>query len=603
MIIKKGVKGMDISVWQPGFTDFISFKKAGYGYLICKISEGQSTDKCFEQHYANCIKNNVPVGVYVFSHATNNAKAIAEANYALKVLNGRKLDLPIFIDLEASDINYGWNVDITPVALAFGEAIKSAGYKWGVYANQSWMLNKLNVDTLRSAGAIIWCAKYSSEQPTVYCDIWQYSDHGRVDFFKSNLDMNVVMNDIEVGDIVDDNEPPKEPIEEKPEEGNNKMTKTQAIEKVSAWFREQVGYLEKRTNDQLEDKTANAGRNNWNKYADYIDKNYPAFYNGRKNGYSWCDIFVDCGFIQVFGYENALKMLYQPEHSTGAGCSYSANYYRANNAFYNYPQVGDQVFFGDCGNEGHTGFVVEVNGDFIYTIEGNTSSGYGVESNGDGVYLKRYNIKTQYIPGYGRPNWSVVADGGFEDTPTGDIGVANYPLIKRGSNNAYVKKAQQILIKLGYDVGPYKDDGDFGYGTYQAVVKFQRDNGLEADGIVGKNTWAVLIQKEKELDSKPDEEKPPVAEEKPPVEPAPAPGDEDEEELPVVKYGCKDKAVVQAMQTLLKLRKCNIGQYGVDGDFGNGTLTGLKEFQKKTDGLATTGVCDKKTWIKLIKGE
>ena len=112
-----------------------------------------------------------------------------------------------------------------------------------------------------------------------------------------------------------------------------------------------------------------------------------------------------------------------------------------------------------------------------------------------------------------------------------------------------------------------------------------------------------MIQKEKELDIKPDDEVPPVAEEKPPVEPAPAPSDEDEEELPVVKYGCKDKAVVEAMQTLLKLRKCNIGQYGVDGDFGNGTLTGLKEFQEKTAGLVMTGVCDKKTWIKLIKGE
>ena len=279
----------------------------------------------------------------------------------------------------------------------------------------------------------------------------------------------------------------------------------------------------------------------------------------------------------MFGYNNALKMLYQPEKSAGAGCQYSANYYKSHNAFYRQPQVGDQVFFGDYGNEGHTGIVVAVNGNVITTVEGNTSGGYGVESNGDGVYLKKYNISTQYIPGYGRPNWSVVVGADIEDTPIGDIDVENYPLIKRGSNNEYVKKAQQILIKLGYNVGPYKDDGDFGSGTYSAVVKFQRDNGLEADGIVGKNTWAVLLKKEKELSSKPHEEKPPVAEEKPPVEPAPAPEDEDEEELPVVKYGCKNKAVVQAMQTLLKLRKCNIGQYGVDGDFGNGTLTGLKE--------------------------
>lgn len=582
MMIKKGVKGMDISVWQPGFTDFISFKKAGYGYLICKISEGQSTDRCFEQHYTNCIKNNVPVGAYVFSHATNNAKAIAEANYALKVLNGRKLDLPIFIDLEASDINYGWNVDITPVALAFGEAIKSAGYKWGVYANQSWLINKLKVDALRKAGAIIWCAKYSSEQPTIYCDIWQYSDRGRVDFFKSNLDMNVAMHDIEVGDVVDEDKP----IEEKPEEGNNKMTKTQAIEKVSAWFRAQVGYLEKRTNDQLEDKTANAGRNNWNKYADYIDKNYPAFYNGRKNGYSWCDIFVDCGFIQVFGYKNALKMLYQPERSAGAGCKYSANYYRANNAFYNYPQVGDQVFFGEYGNEGHTGFVVEANGDFIYTIEGNTSSGYGVESNGDGVYLKRYNIKTQYIPGYGRPNWSVVSsnDGNEEGSVT-----VSYPTIKLGSKGSDVKKAQQLLIAKGYSCGAAGADGDFGAGTYNAVKKFQAANGLEADGIVGAKTWAALLKTEQ---TKPEQTEP----EKKPEKPVTPTGSTCTVELPIVKQGNKGFTVI-AVQTLLGKHNFNVNY--TDGDFGPDTLAKVKAFQK-AKGLTADGIVGSKTWVKLL---
>ena len=382
-----------------------------------------------------------------------------------------------------------------------------------------------------------------------------------------------------------------------PDEEEIQMTKNEAIAKVSAWFRAQVGYCEKRTNAQLEDKTANAGNNNWNKYADYIDKNYPEFYNGRKNGYSWCDICVDCGFIQVFGYKNALKMLYQPERSAGAGCKYSANYYRANNAFYNYPQVGDQVFFGDYGNEGHTGFVVEVNGDFIYTIEGNTSSGYGVESNGDGVYLKRYNIKTQYIPGYGRPNWSVVADGGFEDTPTGDIDVANYPLIKRGSNNEYVKKAQQILIKLGYDVGPYKDDGDFGSGTYSAVVKFQRDNGLDADGIVGKNTWAALLKTEQpKPETKPEQTEPDKEPEKKPEEPTTSTGSTCTVELPVIKQGDKGFTVV-AVQVLLN--KNNFGVKYADGDFGPDTLAKVKAFQK-AKGLTADGIVGRGTWTKLL---
>ena len=573
-----GLKGIDISVWQSGFTDFEPFKNAGYGYVICKISEGQSTDKCFEQHYGNCTKINIPVGVYVFSHATNTSKARAEAEYALKILNGRKLDLPIFMDLEASDINYGWNVDITPVALAFGEIIKKAGYKWGVYANQSWLVNKLDIDLLRDAGAMIWCAKYSDEKPTVYCDIWQYSDNGTVPGFSHKVDMNITMTDVLNSAPV---EIPQEEI---------KMNKNEAITKLVDLAMSQVGYLEKRSNSQLDDKTANVGSANWNKYARDIDSKYPNFYNGKKNGYSWCDIFVDWCFIECFGYEKALKMLYQPTKSTGAGCKYSANYYRAHNAFYRQPQVGDQVFFGDYGNEGHTGIVVAVNGNVITTVEGNTSGGYGVDANGDGVYIKRYNISTQYIPGFGRPNWDVVSSNVGKEEVTDAV---SYPTIKLGSKGSDVKKAQQLLIAKGYSCGVAGADGDFGAATYNAVKKFQADNGLEVDGIVGANTWAALLKTEQpKPETKPEQTEPDKEPEKP-VEPT---GSTCTVELPIVKQGDKGFTVV-AVQVLLN--KNNFGVKYTDGDFGPDTLAKVKAFQK-AKGLTADGIVGCGTWAKLL---
>ena len=573
-----GLKGIDISVWQSGFTNFEPFKNAGYGYVICKISEGQSTDRCFEQHYGNCTKSNIPVGVYVFSHATNTSKARAEAEYALKILNGRKLGLPIFMDLEASDINYGWNVDITPVALAFGEIIKKAGYKWGVYANQSWLINKLKVDALRDAGAMIWCAKYSDEKPTVYCDIWQYSDNGTVPGFSHKVDMNITMTDVLNTEPV---EVPQEEI---------KMTKKEAIAKLINCAKNQVGYLEKRSNAYLDDKTANAGSNNWNKYARDIDNKYPNFYNGKKNGYSWCDIFVDWCFIECFGYENALKMLYQPEKSAGAGCKYSANYYKAHNAFYRQPQVGDQVFFGDYGNEGHTGIVIDVAGSIVTTVEGNTSGGYGVDANGDGVYIKRYDINTQYIPGFGRPNWGVVSsnDGNEEGSAT-----VSYPTIKLGSKGADVKKAQQLLIAKGYSCGTAGADGDFGAGTYNAVKKFQAANGLEADGIVGDNTWAALLKTEQpKPETKPEQTEP----EKKPEKPVTPTGSTCTVELPIVKQGDKGFTVI-AVQTLLGKHNFNVNY--IDGDFGPDTLAKVKAFQK-AKGMTADGIVGRDTWTKLL---
>lgn len=573
-----GLKGIDISVWQSGFTDFEPFKNAGYGYVICKISEGQSADKCFEQHYGNCVKSDIPVGVYVFSHATNTSKARAEAEYALKILNGRKLGLPIFMDLEASDINYGWNVDITPVALAFGEVIKSAGYKWGVYANQSWMVNKLDIDSLREAEAMIWCAKYSDEKPTVYCDIWQYSDNGTVPGFSHKVDMNITMTDVL------NSAPVEIPQEE------TKLTKNEAIAKLVACAKNQVGYLEKRSNAQLDDKTANAGSNNWNKYARDIDNKYPNFYNGKKNGYSWCDIFVDWCFIECFGYEKALKMLYQPTKSTGAGCKYSANYYKAHNAFYRQPQVGDQVFFGDYGNEGHTGIVVAVSGNIITTVEGNTSGGYGVESNGDGVYLKKYNISTQYIPGFGRPNWAVVSNNAGKEEVTDTV---SYPTIKLGSKGSNVKKAQQLLIAKGYSCGVAGADGDFGAATYNAVKKFQADNGLEADGIVGDNTWAALLKTEQpKPETKPEQTKPDKEHEKPTT----PTGSACIVDLPIIRQGDNGFPVI-AVQTLLGKHNFNVNY--VDGDFGPDTLAKVKAFQK-AKGLTADGIVGRDTWTTLL---
>lgn len=53
-----------------------------------------------------------------------------------------------------------------------------------------------------------------------------------------------------------------------------------------------------------------------------------------------------------------------------------------------------------------------------------------------------------------------------------------------------VLQLQMILQSLGYDPGPI--DGIFGPRTKNAVMRFQRDNGLKVDGIVGPETMRVI---------------------------------------------------------------------------------------------------------------
>lgn len=160
----------------------------------------------------------------------------------------------------------------------------------------------------------------------------------------------------------------------------------------------EVGYKEKKSNAQLEDKTANAGSNNYTKYARDFDEKYPNWYNYKKQTVAWCDMFVDWCFLSAFGYQKALELLCQPEKSAGAGCTYSAGYFRAKGQFYTSgPKPGDQIFFGSSINScEHTGLVEKVENSKVYTIEGNAE---------DQVKRCTYSLNSSNIVGYGRPKY------------------------------------------------------------------------------------------------------------------------------------------------------------------------------------------------------
>ena len=73
----------------------------------------------------------------------------------------------------------------------------------------------------------------------------------------------------------------------------------------------EVGYREKASNASLDDKTANAGAANWTKYA--RDLAAAGYYNGNKNGYAWCDVFVDWCFFKAYGAVEGQRIQCQSE--------------------------------------------------------------------------------------------------------------------------------------------------------------------------------------------------------------------------------------------------------------------------------------------------
>ena len=178
------------------------------------------------------------------------------------------------------------------------------------------------------------------------------------------------------------------------------MTKEQAIKKVIDIAKGELGYLEKRSNYNLDDKTANAGQNNYTKYWRDIKISY--------QGQPWCAAYVTWILVQAFGVDITTKLL---KHYPFVYCPTLGDLFKLNSN----PKVGDIVLFHRKGTFAHTGIVIGVNGDYFTTIEGNTSGGSTIIANGGGVCQKGYYNSN--LPGtkFVTLDWSIVAD-----LPSGD---------------------------------------------------------------------------------------------------------------------------------------------------------------------------------------
>ena len=189
------VKCLDISTWQ-GYVDFNKVKSAGYNYVILRAGFGRENsqkDNTFEQNYANAKAAGIKVGVYWFSYSISPSDAYREANACLYCLNGKRLDMPVYYDLEYQPAMSMSNSNYTQMALNFCSTIKKAGYKSGVYSSASVYGYLLNRQTLINNGVSIWNAQWSS-YCSVPCDIWQYSEKGQVNGISASVDMNYIHN-------------------------------------------------------------------------------------------------------------------------------------------------------------------------------------------------------------------------------------------------------------------------------------------------------------------------------------------------------------------------------------------------------------------------
>lgn len=178
-----------------------------------------------------------------------------------------------------------------------------------------------------------------------------------------------------------------------------------SVQPIINWAENERNYTEKDSLTDLEDKTKNAGDDNYTKYSQEVDA--LGVFSAQVQGQPWCATWVTDGFINTYGVSKGLDMLCQPsKNSNAACCGDAAEYYQKAGRWYTSPQVGDQVFFKTTKYQyAHTGIVTEVTDTEVTTIEGNTSSEKGVISNGGAVTKKHYPVGYSGFKGFGRPKY------------------------------------------------------------------------------------------------------------------------------------------------------------------------------------------------------
>ena len=179
------------------------------------------------------------------------------------------------------------------------------------------------------------------------------------------------------------------------------MTRDELIKEAERW----IGYCGKTRNMDLDDPTALPGglftcfaRDLW------MNGSPDHYYNGNKNGFSYCCVFVDAMFYYAAGRDKDAAVGVKPTGSLGAGVKWSKGYME--DLIVKDPQPGDIVFFKVNGELTHTGIIYNVSPSYIFTIEGNiTGSQYPHV-----IDKKSYPRNSSYIDSYARPRYHIPSE-------------------------------------------------------------------------------------------------------------------------------------------------------------------------------------------------
>ena len=201
-------KGIDVSEFQ-GKIDWEKVKNDGIEFAILRCGYGMDfsnqDDVEYERNANECERLGIPYGVYLMSYANTVEKARSEAKHVLRLIEGRKISLGVWHDIEDNGTSGAINKEtLTNIINTFCNTIKNAGHRVGVYASLNWLENKIE-KTIKD-NYDIWVAQYYSkcEYEGKYI-MWQHTSSGKVNGISTNVDMNILYEDLPVINNNDNN--------------------------------------------------------------------------------------------------------------------------------------------------------------------------------------------------------------------------------------------------------------------------------------------------------------------------------------------------------------------------------------------------------------
>lgn len=173
-----------------GFIDWEKVAAQGDVHAIIRCGYGQDIksqdDKRWQRNIEACQELGIPCGAYLYSYASSADAAEGEAAHMLRLVEDYKFQYPLYIDVEECR----YRLVAPEVCQRFCSVMEKAGYYVGVYANNDWWANYLfGLDRYDK-----WIARWSVNEPTVKCGLWQYTNKGHVsgipDTSEGGIDMN-----------------------------------------------------------------------------------------------------------------------------------------------------------------------------------------------------------------------------------------------------------------------------------------------------------------------------------------------------------------------------------------------------------------------------